>query len=65
MYLEHEVQKVSAYDIFTTNLRKSAGNGNKELTNVPCLDASFLHSCCLTVEYNNVTYITNAMSAFL
>ena len=65
LYSETEVKKVFGYDIFTKNLRTFAGNGNKELTYGPCLDASFRQPCCLAVECNNVTYVTDAMSASL
>ena len=41
LFLEPEANKVLTYDIFTKNLRLFAKNGNNELTDEPCLDASF------------------------
>ena len=35
----------------------------KNFTDGPCLDAGFQQPCCLAVECNNVTYVTDAMSA--
>ena len=45
LFLEPEANKVLTYDIFTKNLRLFAGNGNNELTDEPCLDASFRQPC--------------------
>ena len=64
-YSEPEFQKVFAYDIFTTNLRKFAENGNNEVTDRPCLNASFRQPSFLAVECNNVTYVINTVSASL
>ena len=45
--------------------RTFSGNGNKELTDGPCLDTSFQQPCCLAVDCNYVTFVTDAMSASL
>ena len=45
--------------------RTFSGNGNKELTDGPCLDTSFQQPCCLAVYCNYVTFVTDAMSASL
>ena len=42
-----------------------AGNGNNELTDGSSLDASFWQPCGLALEFDNVTYVTDAMSASL
>ena len=65
LFLEPEANKVLTYDIFTKNLRLFAGNGNNKLTDEPCLDASFRQPCSWTVEFDNVTNVTDAMSASL
>ena len=65
LFSEPEAGKVFAYDIFTKNLRIFAENGNNELTEGPCLDANFWQPCGLAVEFDNVTYVTDAMSASL
>ena len=65
LFSEPEARKVFAYDIFTKNLRVFAGNGNNELTGGPCLDASFRQRSGLAVQFDNVTHVTDAMSASL
>ena len=65
LFSEPEARKVFVYDIFTKNLRAFAGNGNNELTGGPCLDASFRQRSGLAVEFDNVTHVTDAMSASL
>lgn len=56
---------VFSYDIVTKSLGKSAGNGNKEMTEAPCSYASFRQPYCLAVVCNNVTCATDSMSASL
>ena len=64
-YSEPELKKVFVHDDFTKNFRAFTGNGNKQLTDRPWLDVSSRQPCCLAVECNYVTYVTDAMSASL
>ena len=57
--------QILAHDIFTKNLRIFAGNGNNELTERPCLDASFRQPYDLAIEFDNVASVTDAISTSL